>query len=150
MKILWLSSFFVLILLQGNFVNAQSETCKVRTYFLELESKSSSSWFLVGEFPLELEDDAITKSFRHQESGVDVSVGVEQVKSIFKNESKSLRIALSFAGKPENVFDALDRAEAETLYDKNWKLISVTKNIQIANRIYTFTFGCARMKNRQR
>ena len=99
---------------------------------------------------MELEGDSITKLFRHQESGVNISVGVEQVKGIFENEPKRIRVAMSFGEKPEDVFDGLESVEAESIYDKHWRWLAVSKNIQVANRIYTFTFGCEKQKRRGR
>jgi len=146
MRILRISSLLLLLLTSGSLAQAQTEVCGVSTYFRDLEEKSSSSRFSVGKFPLELEDDAITKLFLRQESGISISVGVEQVRGIFENEPRRIRMAMSFVGKPEDVFDEIESAEAESIYDKNWRWLSVSKNIKVANRIYTFTFGCERIK----
>jgi hypothetical protein len=149
MNILRISSLLPLLLVLGSLAHAQTESCGVTTYFLDLEARSSSSWFLVGRFPLKLEGDAITKQFIHAESGVNISVGVEQVIGIFEGEPRRMRIAMSFIGKPEDVFDEIESAGAESIYDKNWRWLSVSKNLQVANRIYTFRFGCERNKQRR-
>ena len=123
---------------------AQTEVCSVRTYFRDLDTKASSSWFLVGRFPLSFENDSITKLLHYQESSVNISVGVEQVKSIFEKEPSRIRLAISFVGKPEDVFDEIDNSEAETIYDKNWRWLTVSKSLKVENRIYTFQVGCER------
>jgi hypothetical protein len=145
MKILWFSLLAFFVLLGGKVVHAQTEVCSLTTYFWDDASKSSSSRSLLGKFPLEFEGDSISKAFRHQESGVNIYVGAEQITGILKNDPKKLRIAVSFQGKPD-VFDDVDRAEAETAYDRTWRWLSVSKSIRIENRVYTFTFGCERGK----
>lgn len=146
MRILRFGSLLLLLLVSSGRAHAQSGECGVTTYFFDSEAESSSSRFLVGSFPLKLEEDAITKLFTHQESGVNISVGVEQVRGIIENAPRRIRIAISFTGKPEDVFDEIERAEAETFYDKNWRGLSVSKNIRVANRTYTFSFACERVK----
>ena len=149
MRILRRSSLLLLLMVSGRLANAQTEVCGVTTYYWDSEAKASSSRFSVGTFPLKLEEDAITKYFLHHESGVSISVGVGQVRSIFEDEPRRIRMAISFVSKLEDIFDEIERAEAESIYDKNWRWLSVSKNIRVANRIYTFTFGCERSKKRR-
>lgn len=137
----------VLLLTITSSIHAQTEICGVRTYFRDLDAKASSSWFLVGEFPLSFDDDSVIKSFNHQESGLNISVGVEQVKSIFE-KPRRISVAISFVGKPEDVFYETDNSEAETIYDKNWRWIAVNKSIKVENRLYTFQFSCERKNKR--
>lgn len=139
-------SLIFLLLLWGGSAQAQTEVCGVTTYYRDSEAKSSPSRFSVGTFPLKLEESATTKLFTHQESGVNISVGVEQVRGIFENEPRRIRIAIAFTGQPADVFDEIERAEAESIYDKGWRWLSVSRNTRVANRIYTFTFGCERIK----
>ncbi|NJM52729.1 MAG: hypothetical protein HC846_04630 [Blastocatellia bacterium] len=82
----------LLILLFMTAIGAKAETeiCSIRGYFWDVDSKQSSSWFLVDKFPLSFENDSMTKLFHHKESGVNISVGVEQIKSIVgKNQERS-------------------------------------------------------------
>jgi hypothetical protein len=132
-------------------VKAETEICSIRGYFWDVDNKQSSSWFLVDKFPLSFEDDSVTKLFHHKESGVDISVGVEQIKSIVGKEPRRIRLAIAFVDKPENVFDEVNNSEAETIYDKNWKWIGLSKNIKVENRIYTFQVSCERksVKNKK-
>jgi hypothetical protein len=138
--------FMIILLTTTSITNAQTEVCSIRTYFRDLDAKISSSWFLVGEFPLSLEDDSINKLFHHQESSIDISVGVERIKSIFEKDPRRISVAIAFVRKPEDVFNETDNSEAETIYDKNWRWIAVSKNIKVENRIYTFQFSCERKK----
>ncbi len=142
MRTIWLTCFLFFLLLGDRIVEGQGPVCSVTSYFWDDGSKSSSSRFLIGEFPLKLEDDILVKEFKHEETGVIVNVGVQEVKGITKQDPKRLRVAISFEGKPENIFDELGRAQAETIYDHNWKWLSVSKSIRIKRRIYTFSFGC--------
>jgi hypothetical protein len=121
-------------------VKAETEICSIRGYFWDVDNKQSSSWFLVDKFPLSFEDDSVTKLF-----------GVEQIKSIVGKEPRRIRLAIAFVDKPENVFDEVNNSEAETIYDKNWKWIGLSKNIKVENRIYTFQVSCERksVKNKK-
>ena len=90
--------------------------------------------------------DTLEKKFRHSESGLDLYVGVQKGRGLMKNDPKKLRVAISFENKFEDVFDEPSRAEAETVYDRNWKWLAVSKSLRIGSRVYTFTFGCERVK----
>jgi hypothetical protein len=149
-----LTKFVVLIALlftSSSFAHAQNEVCGVTTYFVDLDAKASSSRFLVGKFDLQLDEDNddVTKFFHHEESGVDVAVGVWVFGRSSKGGPKTIRVVLSFTGKPDDNLDSLEGTEAESIYDKRWRWLSVSNNIKVRNRIYTFTFGCER-KNKKR
>ena len=125
-------------------VKAETEICSIRGYVWELDKKQSSSWFLVDKFPLSFEEDSVTKLFHHEKSGINISIGVEHIKSIFGKEPRRIRLAIAFIDKPENVFDEIDNSEAETIYDKNWQWVGLSKKIKVENRIYTFQVSCER------
>ena len=131
-----------LLFVGGIAVKGQSKVCFVTTYFWDNESKSSSSRSLVGKFPLELDGDQLVKELKYSKTSTNVYVGVEQITSVSSQKTKTLRVAISFDGNAENIFDELNRAEAETVYDRNWRFLSVSKNIKIEHRVYTFTFSC--------
>ena len=141
----------VLLFASSSFAQAQNEVCGVTTYFVDLEAKASSSRFLLGKFDLQLDEEnyEVTKFYSHEESGVKVSVGVQIFPSAFKDKPKTIKVALSFKGKPDDTFEFLDGSQAETIYDKNWKWLSVSDDIKVGNRIYTFTFGCEK-ENKKR
>jgi len=146
--------FIVLLFTANSFTYAQSQVCSVTTYFRDLDSTepSSSSRSFIGGFDLQLVEvyDDATKFFLHKESGVNVAVSAPLTKGIFDGDPKMLNIALSFTAKPEdNDFELLDGAKAQTIYDKRWRWISVSDDIKVGNRVYTFTFGCER-KNKKR
>jgi hypothetical protein len=115
LRISQLLLLFVLLFAACNLANAQAEVCSLTTYFRDLKSTEevSSSRFLVGSFPLQLENDEVTKFFHHQESGANISVGVQLIRSLFsKHEPKRIRVAISLTGKSDDVYDLLDGAEA--------------------------------------
>ena len=144
--------FLVLLFTANGFAFARSEVCGVTTYFVDLDAKASSSRFFVGGFDLQLVEayDDVTKFFHHKESGVNVAVGATLTKGIFDGEPMMLNIALSFTAKPEDDdFELLDGTKAQTIYDKRWRWISVSDDVKVGNRIYTFTFACER-KNKKR
>ncbi len=134
-----------------NVAQAQNEVCRIKTFFRDLEAHASSGIFQVGEFSLLREEEQKTKLFLHQESGVSVVAGVERVESVYPNEKRRIKVALSFTREPADVYDLIDGAEAESVYDKHWKWLSVSNNIKVKNRIYTFIFSCeSQKKNRNR
>lgn len=144
MKITRFALLHILVLTMSSLVYARTEGCGVTTYFREIDSGNSSSRFLVGKFPLNPDEGEVTKFFRHEESGVNVSVGVQIFTSAFKDKPKMIRVAMSFSGKSGDTFEMIDGAQAESIYDRHWKWLSVSDNIKVANRIYTFTVSCGR------
>lgn len=135
----------VLLLTANVFAFAQSEVCGITTFFVDLDAKASSSRFFVGGFDLQLIEtyDDVTKSFHHKESGVDVAVSATLTKGIFDGEPMMLNTALSFTAKPgDNDFELLDGAKAQSIYDERWRWLSVSDDIKVGNRIYTFIFAC--------
>ncbi len=145
--------FLAFLLAANNFAYGQIASCKVTTYFREIESGNSSGNFLVGNFLLQPDNDEdttdeTTKFLHHEESDVNVSVGV-QISSAYPNKSKGIKAALSFTGKSDDTFELIDGSQAETIYDKHWKLLSVSDDIRVGNRIYTFTLSCERENKRR-
>ncbi len=134
-RYLWL---FVILLAVGN-ANTQ-QVCTLRTFYNAEGYKGS--WSFIGAFELPLEETYVTKSFQHKESGVDISVRVDRYfneKNHFK-EPNEIQLAISLSGGYE--------AEAESIYDKHWKSLSVSNKIKVDNRIYTFALGCEKMNKK--
>jgi hypothetical protein len=144
MNILNIIFLFVLLVVSGGMVQAQSEMCSLTTFWVDKAPFSSSSRHLVGEFPLIIDEEPIVKLLRHADSGINVSIGVDVFKGIFKGEPSRIGLAIAFRDKSEAVFDDVEHSEAESVYDKNWRWLSVSKSVQVEKRIYTFTFGCER------
>jgi hypothetical protein len=145
-----LGLLFTVLFTASRLAHAQNEVCRVTTFVRDFDSKEqvTGSTFVVGEFRLRPEEESLTRFFHHQESGADISVGVERVKSESKGMPGKIRLAMSFDGKPDDVFDLIDNAEAESIYDKSWRLLAVSDNLRVGNRIYRFTFGCERKPER--
>ena len=156
MNALKITRFILLLaflLTASNLAYGQTASCKVTTYFRDFESGNSSGNFFVGNFILQPDDDEatndeMTKFLHHEESGVNVLAGV-QVSSAYQNKSKGIKVALSFTGKPDDTFDLIDGSQAETIFDRHWKLLSVSNDIKVGKRIYTFTLNCGR-ENKKR
>ncbi len=129
-------------------IQAQTETCRLTVSSVQRNPFQASSRELIGEFPMTLEDDKLSKEFRHEESGVQISLGVEIVPLVGK--TKAIRLGISFQSDGSDVFEALDGVESKTFYDKNWRALSVSKSIEKPNLIYTFAFSCERPKNKKR
>lgn len=135
-----------LTLLAPGLAVGQTEVCRLTESWVHRTPFQASSNELVGTFPLILEDKPIRKLFRHEESGVDVSVGVETFTLMDKSASTQIRIALAFGSKPEELFGAFsDESEARSVYDKHLRILSVGRSILVGDRFYTFTFSCERV-----
>jgi hypothetical protein len=147
--------FLVLLFTANSIAHAQNDVCRITSYFRDLSSTEpfSSSSFYVGGFDLQLVDDYddVTKFFHHKESGVNITASATlTTKGFFKNNPKILNIAISFTAQPEDDdFELLNGAKAQTIYDKRWSWISISDDIKVGNRIYTFTLACER-KNKKR
>jgi len=42
------------------------------------------------------------------------------------------------------VFEETNGSAAESVYDKHWRLLSLTKSLEKEKRTYTFSFSCER------
>ena len=91
----------------------------------------------------------MTKLLHHEESGTDISVGVE-LKYFDKKQNPLIRLGLSFSGKPDNVFEETNGSAAESVYDKHWRFLSLTKSLEKEKRTYTFSFSCERQISKKR
>ena len=143
----YLKSFMLLgaVLLSSGVVRAQTGGCRLIESSVRHNPFQASSNELVGQFPLMRGDLPITKVFRHDESGLDISVGVEVFKGIFKHEPTRIRVALLFGPKPEELFRAdIDESEAVSIYDNHWRFLSVNRTVARNDVFYTFTFSCER------
>lgn len=148
MKIIQSILFFVLLFTAVYSAQAQTETCTVLYSYLELDSGNSTSQFRVGTFTLDLKDDDTTHFFHHEESAVDISVGVRKRIGISKGDINKISLRISFTGNPDDDFDDIVGAEAQSIYDKHWKSLAVSNEIKVENRIYTYRFGCSRVNKK--
>lgn len=135
----------VALVLLSNLTHGQTQSCQLTESWVHRNPNQASSNQLVGQFPLIVGDEPITKVFRHEETGLDVSVGVEVFKGIFKGEPTRIRVALLVGSKSEQVFDvSSDASEAMSVYDNHWRFLSVNRTVARNDRLYTFTFSCER------
>jgi hypothetical protein len=147
MSMTYVKSFVILsvILVLSSVAQSQTAGCRLMESWVRHNPFHASSNELVEQFPLVLNEMPITKVFRHDESGLDVTVGVEVFKGISKGVPTRIRVALLFGSRPEQLFGAdIDASEAVSVYDNHWRLLSVNRTIARGDRLYTFTFSCER------
>jgi hypothetical protein len=146
MRAFLLVGFLVMSLGAVISASAQDPLCSVRVSYWDNAAKAGSSWHRVGDFPMKFGEyeDTIEKDFSHSDSNLRVFVGVERIKSIFKSVPDSLKIAISLSASPEGVFDDVERSEAQTIYDKSWKILSVGKDQLVGDRTYSFQVSCSK------
>jgi hypothetical protein len=123
--------------------SAQTDVCYVARYERDLKTKKQASARIVfGDFKLESENPT-TKLFQDW-SGVIIALRVE------RTPRKEIRLAISSVEKPDNVFSEVDSAEAESKYDENWRFLQVSKNLKVADHLYTYIFRCLRDNGKRR
>jgi hypothetical protein len=147
MKINCLLLAFSFLLMTSSPVLSQNAVCAVRSYFVDVNTRISTSWSLIGKFSLQQDKEDAFQYFRDEVSGVNVSVAVKKYKSPFKKAPTRIMMRISFTGKPADDFESLEGAQAEAIFDKNWKILSVSDDIWIGYKIYTFSFGCEKRKD---
>ena len=149
-----LALIMVAILICPALAVAQNPVCSLTTFWVRQSPFVSSSRWLIGTFPTNLTagEKPIHKTFHHDESDLDVSVSVESMNAGLdsKDPTKILRIAFVFSNKPFDIFKETDGVYADSIYDKHWRMVSVSRSIPRGDRIYTFTFGCERLFKRKR
>lgn len=125
--------------------SAQTSQCSVVTFRRDSVTKTQASARIVlGSFEWQ-GDKPLAGVFQHQSTGLFTAVKVERVAGVGGNRPKdTIRLAISFVGKPGDVFDDDRAAEAEATYDRNWKWLSVSKNIKVAEQLHTFYLRCDR------
>jgi len=134
-----------------NLTVGQTKVCRLTESWVHRTPFQASSRELVGTFPLTVDDQPVRKLFRHEESGLDVSVAVDTFTLTGEKTPIYIRIALAFDSKPEQLFGAFsDESEAVSVYDKHWRILSVSRSIAVADRFYTFTFSCERWPSKKR
>lgn len=134
-----------MLVLLSSVAHGQAQTCHVTESWVRRAPFHASSNELVGKFPLIVGDEPIKKVFRHDETGLDISVGVEVFKGVFDGEPTRIRMVLLLGAKPEQVFDVSSEAsEVMTVYDNHWRFLSVDRTVARNDRLYTFTFSCER------
>gem|GEM_PF-1619006 len=120
--------------------------CRLLESHFHLKPFQASSRSDVGRFSVSPEDMPVTKVFRHDESGLDVSVGVDAFKgTIMKSDPPRIRVAISPGSNIADVFDVVNgSSEAVSVFDNHWRFLSVNRTIAHNDRFYTFTFSCER------
>ena len=125
--------------------SAQPSQCYVVTYRRDPVSKAqASARIALGSFEWQ-GDKPLAGVFQHQSTGVFTAVKVERVAGVSgKRPQDKIRLAISFVGKPDDVFDDNGAAEAEATYDEKWKWLSVSKNLEVGGQLHTYYLRCDR------
>jgi hypothetical protein len=151
-RLFWLLGLAVL---SPSVIAAQTETCTLTQSWVHRVPFQSSSRELIGTFPFVVEDKLIedkqlAKLFRHDETGLDISVGIEIVKGMTKKEPYMIRVGLAFSARPDQLFDAFgESSQAVSVYDKHWRVLSVNRTVSRNDRVYTFAFTCERTRRKR-
>jgi hypothetical protein len=139
-------------LMQHEKLLGQCDACRLLVSWSNEGEAVGTADFNIAEILVLPEDSSNTKLLiRHPESGINLRVGVDYAPSyLSRNEPLIIRMALAFEGDAKGVFYELDRTQAEALREKSWKYLSLTKDIKIGKRIYSFIFHCENGKTYQK
>ena len=148
MKYIKLILLLCFLLTVCNSAHSQRAACRLMTNWVRKAPFQSSSNFLLGTFELTGKSSHAFRLFRHEESGANVSVGVDIVENSFDKEPAIIDLAIAFTGNPEGVFQEEENANASTIYDKHWKMLSVSKSITKGERNYQYILTCEKPRTK--
>lgn len=151
-KFTFLLFFFVLLFAANKSVYAQNGVCRVTAYSIDssiTHSPSFSDPTLIREFTLKFEGNFIPPPIEHKESGITIFVNVTRFEStLFSKKPTVIKLAIQLFKKPPGSYNFYGSA-AESIYDKNWRGLSVSSHIRVDDyKGYTFTFACEKRKQR--
>jgi hypothetical protein len=109
-----------------------------------------SGLMILGTFDASATPSETIKTFKSAGTGLVVTSAIEFSHYYGKSKPVPIEVKLAIAvGAKENEdpFNAVDSAEASTRFEKRWNL-SASKNIEFADKIYTFSISCAEKKSR--
>jgi hypothetical protein len=145
MKHIMLILFVTTICAGYGLASAQANQCYVVSYERDPETKRQAGpRIALGAFDWQA-DKPLSRVVHDQSTGVFIAVRGERVASSGRATPKeTIRIAVSFVEKMGDAFDEAGAAEAEATYDERWKQLSVSKNIKVADGLYTYYLSCER------
>jgi hypothetical protein len=133
------------MLLASAILRGQTGQCRLLESHVRLNPFQASSNSNVGQFSFVAGDTEITRVFRHDESGLDITVSVDIYKGVVKHEPTRIGIAILPGAKTGKIFDAInDTSEAVSVFDNHWRFLSVNRTVRKNDLFYTFTFSCER------
>jgi len=143
---------FLLLFAASGFAHAQNGVCRVTAYSINSSIPHSASFSdptLIREFNLKFEGNFIPQPFQHKESGITIFVSVTRFESeLFSKKPTTIKLAIQLFKKPQDSYNFYGGA-AESIYDKNWRGLSVSSHIKVDDyKGYTFTFACEKKKKR--
>ncbi|HLM59678.1 MAG TPA: hypothetical protein VK308_02630 [Pyrinomonadaceae bacterium] len=120
------------------------DACRVTTSTWSLPEKIGTGIYELGWFQPVAFDNETTKHFKHEQSGLIVSVGVEygDFRAAEKGKPIAIRGAIAVSDKEQDALSSVDGVAARTTYGKKWGLISVEKQVAAGNLVYNFAITC--------
>jgi hypothetical protein len=143
---------FVLLFAASGFAHAQKGVCRVTAYSIDSSMPHSASFSdstLIKEFNLKFDGDFIPEPLQHEESRINIFVSVTRFESkLFSKNPTTIKLSIQLFKKPQDSYNFYGSA-AESIYDKNWRGLSVSSHIKVDDyKGYTFTFACEKRKKR--
>ena len=141
---------FLFLFAAKEVVHAQNGVCRVTAYSIDSSIPHSASFSdstLIKEFNLKFEGNFIPEPFKHKESGITIFVSVTRFESkLFSKKPTTIKLAIQLFKEPQDSYNFYG-GEAESVYDKTWRGLSVSSHIKVEDyKGYTFTLACEKRK----
>ncbi len=145
MKIIRCGLLLTIMCTACGLASAQANRCQVITYQRDpVTKKQAGPRIVIGAFDWQA-DKPLAGVVQDQSTGVFAAVRAEWfTSSEGKSPKEKIRLGISFVGKPGDDIDEIESAEVEASYGEHWKWLSVSKNIKVADRLYTYYLSCER------
>lgn len=119
------------------------DVCQIVTSSANPQKRQFSSNEMLTEFRAIVGEETTDKSFKHAQTGLIISAGVQYRPPGAASAPDQMRIGISISNKEEDVFDITDSAVAGTKYGRGWAGLYVTKRVTVGDTEHTFTLSCA-------
>lgn len=134
---------------------AQADYCHVLISWVDRQTGHSTSLFNVGDYCADPnpDDSPFLRTFVHAESGIKINVGVDYYTRTLEKNTIWMRMGMRFVDKAESeddhsnkldVFFSVNSVYAETIRDKHWKVLEVSKFLSKDGKDYHLLFTCAK------
>ena len=145
--------FFVLAV--SSQAQAQADYCQLLISWVDRQTGHSTSLFNVGHYCTDPnpDDSPFIRSFVHAESGIKVNVGIDYYTRFPEKNTIWIRMGMRLEDKAESeedhsskldVFFSINSVNVETIRDKHWKVLEVSKYLSKDGKDYHLLFECAR------
>ena len=125
----------------------QTSTCRLTYHYVEKKPQGFSSINLLSTFSFDSKEEENYKSFKHEESGSQIFVGVHIFGGTKTDPKRHWETAIAVGDKKidgDDIFGYADSSVAGSEFGRKGNYLTVGRTIETKDRIYRFQFGCVR------